>query len=368
MDERYRLRSLAYKPEFIEASKQAWDELTANGGGGGLMAMDINRDNYFTMFNDWEGDKFATPYGLSATPEQIAAAQNAPAPGSEIIRGDRQAIDAGMLPDIFRNGVPGVVAPEDVTQHIDWGSGFEYGIDESGPYRQAVGSTPGVIGGSWNQVGSQPPELPPVDTAPVDNPPVSQPPGGPGVPGPQPPGGPGVPGPQPPGGPSGTPADPYSWDGSDFERGAPSLDGGGGIDPADYAFDRYVPGQESPWGIPEVQGGNRDFYRNQFINLLRQEQGLQAGQQRAAATRRIQDRVRQGLDTPNVSPEVRARYEQSLQPAPMDWSWLEGGLPEVQVNDRGYADPRPGFQRPAPAPPAAVLPPGYGDILRGGLV
>jgi len=63
------------------------------------------------------------------------------------------------------------------------------------------------------------------------------------------------------------------------------MEGGGGYDPADYSFERYVPGQESPWGIPEVEGGNKDFYRNQFVNLLEGEQGFRDQQRTAAAIR-----------------------------------------------------------------------------------
>ena len=102
----------------------------------------------------------------------------------------------------------------------------------------------------------------------------------------------------------------YDWNWADFQPGAPSMDGGGGYDPNDYAFDRYVPGQESPWGIPEVEGGNKDFYRNQFVNLLRDEQNFRDRQRQA-------DDIRQGADP--------------LEATPMDWSWLEGGLPEVAV-------------------------------------
>lgn len=102
----------------------------------------------------------------------------------------------------------------------------------------------------------------------------------------------------------------YDWNWDDFQPGAPSLEGGGGYDPNDYAFDRYVPGQQSPWGIPEAEGGNKDFYRNQFVNLLRDEQNFRERQREA-------DAIRQGADP--------------LEPSSMDWSWIEGGLPEVQI-------------------------------------
>ena len=107
----------------------------------------------------------------------------------------------------------------------------------------------------------------------------------------------------------------YNWNWEDFQAGAPDMEGGGGYDPNDYAFDRYVPGQESPWGVPDVEGGNKDFYRNQMVSLLRDEQNFRERQ-------RESDAIRQGADP--------------LEPTPMDWSWLEGGLPEVRVG--GGAD------------------------------
>lgn len=113
----------------------------------------------------------------------------------------------------------------------------------------------------------------------------------------------------------------YQWNWSDFERGAPSLDGGGGTDPSDYVFNRFVPGQESPWGIPDVEGGNKDFYRNQFMGLLEQEQNFQ--------------------DKQRASAEQRAFAEANpLERGPTDWSWIEGGLPNVAT---GGAPPEWGW-------------------------
>ena len=115
----------------------------------------------------------------------------------------------------------------------------------------------------------------------------------------------------------------WNWD--DFEPGAPSLEGGGGYDPNDYAFDRYVPGQESPWGVPDVEGGNKDFYRNQFMNLLSQEQGFREQQRTAQLLR----------------DEAATNPSQGVQ---TDWSWIEGGLPEVDVMESGYASPLEGLE------------------------
>jgi hypothetical protein len=125
----------------------------------------------------------------------------------------------------------------------------------------------------------------------------------------------------------------YDWNWEDFQMGAPSLDGGGGYDPNDYAFDRYVPGQESPWGIPEVEGGNRDFYRNQFVNLLRDEQNFQKKQDNSRQQRWLTDIVQSGGSKPDaISDERWAAEQERLAPAKMDWSWIDGGLPEVAVS------------------------------------
>ena len=82
------------------------------------------------------------------------------------------------------------------------------------------------------------------------------------------------------------------------------MDGGGGYEPGMYSYDNYVPGQESPWGIPDVSGGNKDFYRNQFINLLKDEQGFQK-QQETAAKRR------------------QHAIQNPLERSKLDWAWLD---------------------------------------------
>lgn len=107
---------------------------------------------------------------------------------------------------------------------------------------------------------------------------------------------------------SGGPGGQWNW--GDWGQGAPSMNGGGGYNPSEYAFQRYVPGQESPWGVPSVKGGNKDFYRNQFLNLLQYDQNFQ-NNEIAAAIRR------------------EAAEKNPLKPAKMDWSWTD--LPEVQV-------------------------------------
>lgn len=134
----------------------------------------------------------------------------------------------------------------------------------------------------------------------------------------------------------------FDWNWEEAQPGAPSLEGGGGYDPNDYAFDRYVPGQESPWGIPDIEGGNRDFYRNQFVNLLRDEQNFQNKQDTARQERWLLDRARQGVqEAPgSMSQENWDAWLGSVQPDKADWSWMgEGWTPEADVMDNGYASP-----------------------------
>lgn len=110
------------------------------------------------------------------------------------------------------------------------------------------------------------------------------------------------------------------WDWSDFQPGASSLDGGGGYDPNDYAFDRYVPGEESPWGVPEIEGGNKDFYRNQFVSLLRDEQNFRNRQMDAMEA------------AENASNDP-------LFTQPMDFIWRKMGVTAPEIMKSGYASP-----------------------------
>jgi hypothetical protein len=63
---------------------------------------------------------------------------------------------------------------------------------------------------------------------------------------------------------------------------------------------------DSPWGMPNLEGGNKDFYQQQFVNQLRDEQGYQNRERSAQASRQA------ALDDP---------YEA----APTDWSWANSG-------------------------------------------
>ncbi len=158
--------------------------------------------------------------------------------------------------------------------------------------------------------------------------------------------------------------DPFSgsvdntWNADAFGGGsgdAPPLTGGG-LDPNDFANDFFVPGEDSPWGIPGVVGGNNDFYRNQFIDLLRGEQNFQNAE-RAAQQRQA---------------DLRANPPDRL---PMDWSWTT--LPEVEVNAQGYASPIPGvgfadggFGYQQNSTPAFILDPVTGEFqpFAGGIL
>ncbi len=87
---------------------------------------------------------------------------------------------------------------------------------------------------------------------------------------------------------------------------------------------RYSPGKDASWGSDRFPGDNEAFYQNQFGNLIRGEQGFQAAQRMAAQ-------------------RMRNAQENPLEAPPMDWSWIEGGLPEVELMDSGYAKPLAGL-------------------------
>ncbi len=57
-----------------------------------------------------------------------------------------------------------------------------------------------------------------------------------------------------------------------------------------------MPGQESPWGVPDTPGGNPEFYRQQFSNLLTQQNVSQQAQ--IAAAMRRQATAAQGPQDP----------------------------------------------------------------------
>ena len=118
-----------------------------------------------------------------------------------------------------------------------------------------------------------------------------------------------------------------SWDWNYFRDRAPGDRQWGGYDEDYQAFERYVPGMESPWGLPNVKGGNEDFYQQQFLNQLRDEQGFR-NRQRAA-----QMRAAEAASEPVFNPLTD-------DPGNM-WNWAYGGsgIPDVQM----------GTGRPVPA-------------------
>ena len=73
-------------------------------------------------------------------------------------------------------------------------------------------------------------------------------------------------------------------------------------------------GEDSPWGNEGVEGGNRDFYRQQLNNLRAQEQGYQE-QSIAAALRR----------------DAASRQPAQSPADPFDWAYGGKGLPTVGV-------------------------------------
>jgi hypothetical protein len=97
-----------------------------------------------------------------------------------------------------------------------------------------------------------------------------------------------------------------SWDWDAFAPKTRGDNSWGGYDQDYQAFERYQPGMDSPWGMPNVEGGNEEFYQQQFANQLRDEQGYQS-RERAA-----QDRYQDALNNP-------------FEAGPTDWSWANSG-------------------------------------------
>lgn len=135
-----------------------------------------------------------------------------------------------------------------------------------------------------------------------------------------------------------------SWDWNFFRDKAPGDRQWGGYDEDYQAFERYQPGMDSPWGMPNIEGGNEDFYQQQFVNALRDEQGYQ-NRERAAQMRRQ---------------EAEANPYEGIKGSEM-WDWAYGGkgLPEVRTNMGGPA-PDPTYSLAAPFTTDSTL----GDAIR----
>jgi hypothetical protein len=116
-----------------------------------------------------------------------------------------------------------------------------------------------------------------------------------------------------------------TWDWDYFREKAPGDRMWGGYDVDYQAFERYQPGMDSPWGMNNIKGNNFDFYQQQFVNLLRDEQGFDARQRESQ--RRAQD-----------------AYDNPYEAIEMDWSWANNGqgLPEVVVGTG--TNPTPTYQ------------------------
>ncbi len=181
------------------------------------------------------------------------------------------------------------------------------GVDPNLPAGNDPTGGSGLPGGGGG-VGAIPPPAPPSDPF---NPPGG---GGGALPPstrpdlPQPPGGPVQVGQQPPVDTS------WNWDAFAPKRNGDNA--WGGYDQDYQAFERYQPGQESPWGMPDVRGGNKEFYQQQFANLLRDDQGYRN------RARTAQDAAQSAQDNPLDAP-------------PTDWSWANGGqgLKDVTIGN-----------------------------------
>lgn len=107
-----------------------------------------------------------------------------------------------------------------------------------------------------------------------------------------------------------------SWKWDYFQPKSVGAGEWGGYDQDYQAFERYQPGMDSPWGMPDIEGGNRDFYQQQFVNQLRDEQGYQ-NRERAAQMRR-QEALESPAGNPNyadmwasmgITPSQAAQYD-----------------------------------------------------------
>ena len=177
---------------------------------------------------------------------------------------------------------------------------------------------------------NQSPVQPPTGQPPTGQPPTGGPPTG-GPPTGQPPGTftPTQPGEVPPPStdpnfyPEQPPAD-TSWDWDYFKNKNEGDNAWGGYD-VDYgAFERYQPGQDTPWGMPSVEGGNDEFYQQQTANYMRDQQGFlnrQRNSQRAAY-------------------EAESNPYENWMAGENDWSWANNGkgLPTVTM---GGGEPPP---------------------------
>lgn len=107
-----------------------------------------------------------------------------------------------------------------------------------------------------------------------------------------------------------------SWDFDPFRPSSPSGGfgpGSGGMSPQPGENPFTAPlelGRDSPWGDPNVAGGNQDFYRQQLDRLNFQQQHRQADE---------------------IASAIRREAAQSVprETFQADWSWTD--LPEVRV-------------------------------------
>lgn len=134
-----------------------------------------------------------------------------------------------------------------------------------------------------------------------------------------------------------------SWNWDHFREKAPGDRQWGGYDEDYQAFERYQPGDRSPWGMPNIEGGNRDFYQQQFANQLRDEQGYQ---NRERTAQRARERAEKNP------------YEHLMDDAG-SWDWAYGGkgLPEVTM---GAGAPEQTFSRASQFSEDST----FGDMIR----
>jgi len=102
-----------------------------------------------------------------------------------------------------------------------------------------------------------------------------------------------------------------------------------------------MPGQDSPWGVPNTPGGNQDFYRQQFSNLLSGQNAFDKAQVTSAMIRQQAQEAGPGAPTDmnkfwadrGVDP---AQAVQGGADSPYTWNRLEGiesGMTNKAITD-----------------------------------
>ncbi len=107
-----------------------------------------------------------------------------------------------------------------------------------------------------------------------------------------------------------------SWNWDFFRDKQPGDRQWGGYDTDYQAFERYQPGMDSPWGMPNIKGGNEDFYQQQFVNQLRDEQSFRSRQRESQKAR---------------AQMLREKPDDITTDEMWEWAYGGQGIPGVKV-------------------------------------